>query len=172
MDCNDFEIEEVYPFDPDLWSFKSNGLGLRYKIGICIATGLIVWLKGPYKPQRLVDISIFWHQMRWQLRMGEWIVGNRGYRDSFNFVIPKGVGPAWLQEMMGMATARHETINSRLKTFRLVWHPYRFGQGNFERLTRHKRTITAICNVVNIWLVESPAFQLDYDDSGCLEFLV
>ena len=124
VDCSDFQIEEVDPFDPDLWSFKCNGMGLRYKIGICIANGLIVWLNGPYKPRRWVNISIFWHRMRWPLREGEWIVGDLVYRDGFNCVIPKGVGPAWLQEIMGMATGRHETINSWLKTFRLVWHPY------------------------------------------------
>lgn len=172
VDCTDFPILETYPFDPDLWSFKLNGPGYRYEIGVCIATGLIVWLNGPYKPRRWVDITIFRHRMMWALREGEYIVGDGGYRDGFQFVITKRAGPQWLQDMTALATARHETINSRMKIWAIVRNAYRFGQGSEERLKRHEQTINGIANVVNIWLRESPAFQVDYDDSGCIEYLL
>jgi hypothetical protein len=47
---------------------------------------------------------------------GDWIVANQGYRDGYNFVIPKQSGPQWLCEMTAMATTTscHETINSRM----------------------------------------------------------
>jgi hypothetical protein len=111
VDCTDMATQETYPFDEDLWSYKLNGPGYRYEIGVCIATGFIVWLNGPYKPRPWVDITIFRHRMMWALNNGEWIVGDGGYRDGFQFVIPKRAGAQWLQEMTSMATARHETIN-------------------------------------------------------------
>jgi hypothetical protein len=61
VDCTDMPEWETYPFDPDWWSYKLNGPGMHYEIGVCIATGHIVWLNGPYKPQPWVDISIFCH---------------------------------------------------------------------------------------------------------------
>ena len=75
-------------------------------------------------------------------------------------------------EMTALATARHETINSRLKVWAIVRNAYRYGQGEEERLARHERTVCAIANVTNIWLAESPAFQIeDYDDAGATDNL-
>jgi hypothetical protein len=71
-----------------------------------------------------------------------------------------------LKEMTAMSTARHETINSQMKVWAILRTPYRHGQGADERMTRHGRTVNAIANVVQIWLVESPSFQCD---SGCME---
>jgi hypothetical protein len=42
---------------------------------VCIATGNIVWINGPYKPARWVDISIFRDKLMWELLDGEWVVG-------------------------------------------------------------------------------------------------
>jgi hypothetical protein len=82
-------VWETYPFDPDRWSYKLNGPGMHYEIGVCIAAGHIVWLNGPYKPRLWVDISIFCHRMMWALNDGEWIVGDGGYCDGNQFVIQK-----------------------------------------------------------------------------------
>jgi hypothetical protein len=172
VDCTDMVSQETYPFDPDLWSYKLNGPGYWYEIGVCIATGFIVWLNGPYKPKPWVDITIFRHRMMWALNNGEWIVGDGGYRDGLQFVIPKRAGAQWLREMTAMATARHETINSRMKIWAILRNAYKYGQGSEERMQRHGQTVNAIANVVNIWLVEDPPFQCDYDDSGCMEELL
>ena len=105
--------------------------------------------------------------MLYALGPDEWIVGDGGYRDGFQYVIPKRAGPQWLREMTALATARHETINSRLKVWAIIRNAYRYGQGSDERLKRHERTVNGIANVVNIWLMESPAFQVEcYDDAG------
>jgi hypothetical protein len=93
VDCTDFKVQETYPFELELWSFKYNGPGLRYEIGVCIDTGLIVWLNGPYLPWSMNDLSIFRHRMMWALADGEWIVADQGYRDGYQFVIPKQSGP-------------------------------------------------------------------------------
>jgi hypothetical protein len=100
----------------------------------------------------------------WELQNGEWVVGDGGYRDGNQFVIPKRTGTIGLQAMTAMATARHETINSRMKVWAILRNGYKYGKGTDERMRRHGQTVKAIANVVNIWLVESPPFQCDYDD--------
>jgi hypothetical protein len=168
IDGTDGAIQEVYPFDPELYSYKLNAAGLRYEIGICIATGLIVWVNGPYKPAKWPDLKIFRDAMIHALDIGEWIVADGGYNDGFQFVIPKRCGPLELQLMTARAGARHETVNARIKIFGVLHEPFRHG------LNRHGSVFNAIANVVQISLmVESPLFTVAYDDRpfrGFLEF--
>jgi hypothetical protein len=96
------------------------------------------------------------------------LVGDGGYSDGNQFVIPKRTGPLWLQEMTAMATARHETINSRMKVWAILRNSYKYGKGTDKWMCRHGQTVKAIANVVNIWLTESPPFPIHYDDSDCM----
>jgi len=48
VDGTDFWVPEPKPFNPDYYSHKFNHAGLRYEIGICIVTGWIVWINGPF----------------------------------------------------------------------------------------------------------------------------
>ena len=49
VDGVDCAIQEPWPFDEAIFSKKLNGPGYKYEIGICIATGVIVWVNGPFK---------------------------------------------------------------------------------------------------------------------------
>ena len=44
-----FRILGQVPFVPQLYSKKFNRLGYRYEIAVCIKTGLIVLVNGPFK---------------------------------------------------------------------------------------------------------------------------
>jgi hypothetical protein len=44
----DFRILEPTEFDQKWFSHKFRGSGVRYEIGLCIATGNIVWAHGEY----------------------------------------------------------------------------------------------------------------------------
>jgi hypothetical protein len=171
VDCTDLQVQETYLFEQELWFFKFNGPWLRHELGVCIATRLIVWLNGPYLPRSMVDLTIFQHRMIWALTDGEWIVGDMGYRDGYQFVIVKWTGPQWLQEMTSIATARHETINSQMKVWAILQTPYWHSEGLQDRMFRHERTVNAITNVINIWLMDSPLFTVEYDDSGYVGFI-
>jgi hypothetical protein len=50
VDGTDFHIREPEPFDPEWYTKKFNGPGVRYEVGIAIQTGYIVWVNGPFKP--------------------------------------------------------------------------------------------------------------------------
>ena len=159
VDCTDCPLQEVSPFDRTLWSFKINAAGARYEIGVCIQTGLIVWVNGPYNPGPWPDLRIFRDRLIHELAIGEWVVADAGYRDGFQFVIPKQTGPSWLQMMTAAGTARHETVNGRIKVFGCLKVPFRHG------MERHGRVFKAICNVVQISLqINGPTYTINYDD--------
>jgi hypothetical protein len=48
VDGTNFWIYEPMPFDRKWYSHKINGPAVRYKVGICIKTGWIVWINGPF----------------------------------------------------------------------------------------------------------------------------
>ena len=56
-------------FTSHKYSFKS---ALRYKIGVSIIGGDLVWIQGPYPAGRFNDIAIF-NKVLCFLEPGEWI---------------------------------------------------------------------------------------------------
>ena len=49
VDGTDVMIWEPTPFSKMWYSHKFHGAELRYEIGMCIQTGDIVWVNGPFK---------------------------------------------------------------------------------------------------------------------------
>lgn len=47
VDGTDMPCEML--FDKRFYSHKFNGNGVRYEVGVCIATGDIVWISGPFR---------------------------------------------------------------------------------------------------------------------------
>ena len=45
LDGTDMPVE--MKFSEKFMSHKFKGNGLKYKVGVCIATGLVVWVHGP-----------------------------------------------------------------------------------------------------------------------------
>jgi hypothetical protein len=63
----------------NFFSFKFRGSGLRYKIGISILGGDIVWLNGPYEAGNWNDIKIFRDSLMSNLDPGERVEADDGY---------------------------------------------------------------------------------------------
>jgi len=55
----DFQICEQHPFNRCWYSYKLKGPGVQYKVAVCIQTGNIVWINGPYPCRQWPDIKIF-----------------------------------------------------------------------------------------------------------------
>ena len=79
VDGTDFRIEEPSPFNRRWYSHKYKGPGLRYEIGICIRTGFVVWINGPFPCGEWSDLKIFKAGMRHKLDGGEKVVADNGY---------------------------------------------------------------------------------------------
>ena len=58
VDGTDFRIQEPIPFNPKWYSHKFKGPGLRYEVAICIKTGCIVWVIGPFPAGEWPDRKI------------------------------------------------------------------------------------------------------------------
>ncbi|KAI2499167.1 hypothetical protein MHU86_15319 [Fragilaria crotonensis] len=92
VDGVDFPIEEPTPFDSQWFSHKFRGPGLRYEMAICIQTGDIVWVNGPYKCGKWPDVKIFKSRLMHLLGDDEMVEADRGYRghqkvQNVNYVI-------------------------------------------------------------------------------------
>jgi len=79
LDGTDFRTCKTMPFDRKWFLHKFKGPGLCYKVGICIQTGWIVWIHGPFPPGCWPDIKIAWESIHDELDPGEMYVANGGY---------------------------------------------------------------------------------------------
>ena len=77
----DFKIYDPSPFNATLHSHKFHGPGLRYEMGVAIDSGYIVWLHGPLPCGNHSHGCIFNVGLKKQLRGGENVVADGGYRD-------------------------------------------------------------------------------------------
>jgi len=81
LDGTDFHTYETMPFDPKWYSHKFRGPGLWYEIGICIQTGWIVWIHGPFPPGMWPDIKIARDAIHDELEPSEKYLADSGYCD-------------------------------------------------------------------------------------------
>ena len=68
VDGTDFRIAE---HSKKFYSFKFKKSALRYEVALCILTGDIVWINGPYKSGVWNDIAIFRDGIMHHLEDGE-----------------------------------------------------------------------------------------------------
>ena len=166
MDGTDKPIQETMPFDSELYSYKINGAGLRYEIGININTGMIVWINGPFKPGPNPDLVIARQGLIFALGVGEWYVGDAGYYDGWQFCLAKKFGPAPIQQMTSDVCARHETVNARYNICRVCTSKFRHG------IERHRSMMDSVTNLVQLTLMSgNPLYSVDYDDTIAREYL-
>jgi len=68
------------------YSEKFNGPGLRYEIGMCIATGNFVWINGPFAAA-YSDLQIFRNDLMLELGVGEKAVADQGYNGESDYIV-------------------------------------------------------------------------------------
>ena len=82
-------MQEPYPFSTKIFSKKLNGPGLKYEVGVCIATGQIVWINGPFDAGRH-DITIFKKDsLKDMLALEECVEVDNGYNGDEKFKNPR-----------------------------------------------------------------------------------
>jgi hypothetical protein len=92
---------------------------LRYKLGVDILAGNLVWNQGPYPAGKYTDIKIFNKVLRNFLEPGERVEADEGYCGHPDKIKCPGndMNPAENRAMQGRVRACHETLNGRLKTW-------------------------------------------------------
>jgi len=112
--------------EPKAWyTQKFNACGLRYEIGVCILTGWIVWLMGPFPCGDWPDIVCFRYALKQMLEDGERVEADDGYvgEDPTNVKVPGSMvhdqDPQMLR-VRGRVRRRHENVNKLIKQFKVV----------------------------------------------------
>ena len=160
LDGTDCRIYEPYPFDRKWYSHKFKGPGVRYEIGLCIQTGWIVWVNGPYPCGEYPDLKIARECVFDLLENNEKVLADGGYNDGgIHAETPNGLNNAD-QKMKKLARARHETVNARVKKFRSCSNVYR------NKLDSHYNTFMSVCIITQIAIqTDEPLFQIPYKDN-------
>lgn len=160
VDCVDFGIPHAgRRFHTHKWKFHS---ALRYEAGVCILTGDLVWLNGPYEAGTWNDIKIFRNSLLSNLDDGERVESDDGLR---------GVSPEYSKcpRSMGnleeceaqqqLVRSRQETMNKRFKQFNILKQIYK---GKIE----HHAGYTRVCAIVTQLCIEygERLFDVNYQD--------
>lgn len=106
-------------------SYKFRKNGLRYEVGICIMTGHIVWLMGPFPAGDWNDITIFRFALKHMLEEHERVEADDGYRGE-NPGAAKIPGSQYhnhdkkQKKVRGKVRSRQEGVNRLFKLFKIL----------------------------------------------------
>lgn len=146
VDATNCHVKEPSPFDTRLYSHKFKGSGLRYEVGICISTGHIVWINGPFPCGEHSDVKIFKAGMKLCLDDNEYVVADGGHSDARC----RKFGNMQSQtRFFGIVRARAETVSSRLKKCDVLSQTFR------HSLCLHSSCFNAVANIAQVVLENS-----------------
>ena len=140
------------------YAFKSI---LRYKIGVSIIGGDLVWIQGPYPVGRFTDIVIFNKVFRYFLKPGERVEADNGYVGAANKIqCPDNpCNPEKNEGMQSRARYCHKTINGRFKTWGILQNAYH------HDIRRHGKVFWTIAVITQLETSNgSPLFSVEYED--------
>jgi len=123
VDGTDCKVKEPSPFSPKWFSHKFRGPALRYEVRLTIASGYIAWVNGKFPCGTYSDLRIFRSKMKTILGEHERVVADNGYPDRKCL---RGVElPTAKLKLQSTIRAWHETLNKRLKLFKVLSKVFR-----------------------------------------------
>jgi len=157
IDGTDCRILEPTPFSTKWFSHKVKGPGVRYEGGVCICTGWIGWVNGPFPCGAWPDLKIAKERMFHCLDDGEKVIANGGYSTGGVYTIV----PCHLNDeqrrLHSVIRACHEIINRRLKQWNILG-----GRRFRSKVWRHKMVFYAIEVITQIIIQEEgPPFVIE-----------
>lgn len=164
----DFRAPHFQPFSKAWYTHKFNGPGVRYEIAVCILTGWIVWLNGPYPCGDWPDINIFRAALKHELGHGERAEADDGYIGEYpaTIRIPASeddfVDPVF-ERMRGRVRKRQESVNRRFKHWKCLKEVFHHSD---DYAVKQSDCFRAVCVITQLEIENGhPLFQADYDDS-------
>ena len=159
VDGTDFQINEPTPFSPVWYSHKFQGPALRYEFGVCIQTGWLCWIAGPFPAGDFPDMEIFTLGLMHELQEGEKVEVDEGYTGDIP-IRPKsdfGGKDEW-KYMKGKARARHECINRMFKQWGILGQKFRHSRH------KHGDVLLAVSAIVQNEIKDGRGtFQVEYE---------
>ena len=125
VDATDCEIPRQSAAPEAFYTHKHNGPGLRYEIALCILTGDIVSVIGPFPCGDWPDIEVFRFALKQMLGDCERVEADDGYvgDDPVNVRVPGSVvhnHDGKQKYVRARVRRRHETVNKRIKQFKCM----------------------------------------------------
>lgn len=142
LDGVDFKINEPTPFSTKWYSHKFRGPGLRYEIGLNIRSGEVVWANGGYPCGQYPDLKLAREAYTSLVNPGELTVADAGYND-VNYFIQKNARNV---KDHSVIMARHETVNKRIKQFKILKYTYR------NAIEKHPLAFHAVVNLTQLMI--------------------
>ena len=158
IDGTDCLIYEPSPFDQSWFTHKKKTAGLQHEVGVCIQTGDICWINGPFRCRRWSDLGIFHHDLKQQLTPGEMVecdggcTGDPSCRHKHWFVNEAD------SRAKSEARARHETVNGDLHAWACLSSVWRHGRG----LHKCAFAAAAVMTQLSYNLGGGPKFQVQH----------
>jgi DDE superfamily endonuclease len=126
------------------YSYKHNGPGLTYELGLALHEDRLVWINGPFKAGE-PDIAVFRKPggLGDMIPPGRKVIADKGYRgepDKISTPNPHDSVTAELYKRR--ARARHETFNKQIKAFKILGEQFR------HELSCHKIAFEAVCVLI------------------------
>lgn len=123
VDCTHCPINEPWPFETMWYSEKLNGPGVSYEVAVCIKTGWIVWVNGPFEAST-PDSTIFIETLGHLIAEDEGVECDQGYKGDARMKQNNVNRSRKDRSQKSKARSRNEVINSRLKQFNILNVPF------------------------------------------------
>ena len=119
---------------------------MRYEVGICIATGWIVWFHGPFPCGWWPDLAIANTFLHYNLLPNEYYIADNGYITERALTPVDAINPYEL-EYMANCRARHEQLNRLFKQFNCI-------QNTFKReVKKHGLFAHSVANIIQLGIM-------------------
>lgn len=167
VDCVDCPIFEPWPFNTKWYSHKINGPALKYEVAVCIKTGFIVWINGPF-PASKGDAMIFKDGLSTRLAPDEAVEADQGYgiREdciaSRQLKLPASGWDSRERKSKSNARARNERVNGKLKVFSVLTSYFRHVKPREEMMAKHKICFRAVAVITQLKM-ENGEVVCDFD---------
>jgi hypothetical protein len=152
----DFQVAKQF------YSHKFNKPALSYEVALCIQTGAIVWINGPF-PAALSDVTIFRSSLLSHLDVGERVEADDGYvGETPRYVkCPKSfTNPMENTKMQKLVRSRQETVNARFKDWGCLLQRFR------HDLVKHSNCFRAVAVITQLSIdAGERLFNVVYSDN-------
>ncbi|KAJ3329049.1 hypothetical protein HDU76_008741, partial [Blyttiomyces sp. JEL0837] len=159
IDGVDFLIREEHPFNRHLFSSKMKHAALRFIVGTAPNTSAIVCLTGGVPCGAWPDLKLAQATILKDLPKGEMAAADKGFRGDPRVMtyIDGATTDAEKRHNQNIKNmkARHDTVNKRLKDFRILQDMSR------TSIERYRMFVLAVAQVVNIKIQREPLFSFE-----------
>ena len=163
VDGTDCKVPNYKPFWKGWYSHKFNHSGVRWEVAICLRTGEVVWIHGPFPCGRWPDILVFRHALISHMDVDEKAEADDGYiGEPTKTLTPKINSQNQSDAQYRQYTCnRQETINKRFKDWKCLGKMLR------HSLQKHSTMFRAVAVICQLSVTNGePLFQIDYDQDN------